>query len=279
MMTRAPTVQASRQALREPAHAAQSQSEAHDGETEAYAMHGAAEPPAMTRVITTPVVQVAVDDLDLRFAPLRLVSPAQVASLSASVRREGIRQPVLAASEVEPQCHVLVDGFKRVRVARELGIARLSATLLAIDGPMALCTMLRANAPHKGLSALEEGWIVRRLCRDHGLTQVKAGALLSHEQSWASHRLRLVEQLEEELQEDLRLGLLAPAVARELGRLPRAFQIAAATAVREHGLLSRQAARLVRNLLSTADPRMRQEILADPLPCAAAALVLPEQNW
>lgn len=219
---------------------------------------------AMTRVIAAPVEELALEDLDLRFAPLRLVYPPQLERLRASVKRDGVRQPVLAATEVEATDHVLIDGFKRVRVARELGIARLNVSLLALDGPAALAMMVRANAAQRGLSALEEGWVVQRLCREHRLTQAKAAALLEREQSWVSLRLRLVEQLEDALQQDLRLGLLTPSVARELGRLPRAEQLRAAEVVREQGLLSRQAARVVRCLLATDDPAERRAILADP---------------
>jgi ParB/RepB/Spo0J family partition protein len=226
----------------------------------------------MTRVIRTRVIEeVALDELDLRFAPLRLILPAEIARLKASVEREGIRQPVLVATEVEPGRRVLVDGYKRVRVARELGIPRLQATVLALDAPAALAAMLRSNALHRGMTALEEGWIVRKLCREHGLTQASAGALLEHDQSWVCQRLRLVEQLDEALQDDLRLGLLPPAVARELSRLPRGQQMRAAQVVREQGLSSRQAARLVQRLVATDDPRARLDVLADPLRYVAAA--------
>jgi ParB-like chromosome segregation protein Spo0J len=226
----------------------------------------------MTRVNMTRVIaEVALEELDLRLAPLRLHSPAELARLRASVEREGIRQPVLASNAVEAGRLVLVDGFKRVRVARELEIARLAVTVLALDAPSALAAMLRSNAAHRGMSIIEEGWIVRVMCREHGLTQVSAGALLEHDQSWVSQRLRLVEQLDESLRDDLRLGLLPPTVARELGRLPCGQQIRAAEVVREHELSSRQAARLVQKLLATDDPRVRLEVLADPERYAAAA--------
>jgi ParB/RepB/Spo0J family partition protein len=214
----------------------------------------------MTRVIA----EVAVAELDLRYAALRLTAPAEVARLRASVAREGIRQPVVVATEVAPGKRVLVDGFKRIRVARELGLVRVHAILLALNALTALATMLRSNTPHRGLSALEEGWIAQRLCREHGLTQARAAELLEHDPSWVSQRLRLIERLERELQDDLRLGLLTPAVARELALVPPAQQRRAAEVVRAHGLTSRQAARLVQQLVGTDDPRLRLEVLADP---------------
>ena len=102
----------------------------------------------MTRVNMTRVIEeVALDDLDLRFAPLRLHAPAEVARLKATVEREGIRQPLLVATAVEPGRRVLVDGFKRARVARELDIARLAVTALALDAPAALASRLVKTDP------------------------------------------------------------------------------------------------------------------------------------
>ena len=64
---------------------------------------------------------------------------------------------------------------------------------------------------------------------------------------------------------------LPPTVARELGRLPGGQQMCAARVVREQGLSTRQAARLVQKLVSTDDPRIRLDLLADPMRYLAAA--------
>jgi ParB-like chromosome segregation protein Spo0J len=218
------------------------------------------------------LAEVAVDELDLRFAPLRLVAPGAQARLRASVEREGIRDPVLASTAVEVGRTVLVDGIKRVRVARDLRIAKLWANLVAVDTAASLSAMLSANAPHAGLTAIEQGWIVRTLCRDLGLTQKAAGDLVGHDQSWVSLRVRLVEDLEKQLQDDLRLGLLSPTQARELGRLPRGReQLETSQAVQRHGLSSRQTTQVVDLLLDAGEPRVRRGILADPLGCLARA--------
>lgn len=217
-------------------------------------------------------VEVALDELDLRFASLRLVAPHGVARLKAAIEREGVRNPVLASTAVEAGRRVLLDGLKRLRVARDLGIPKLWATLVALDAPASLAAMLAANAPHAGLTAIEQGWIARHLCREHGLTQKQTGELVGHDQSWVSIRIRLVENLDERRQEDLRLGLLSPAQARELSRLPRGSQQEhAAQAIQEHGLSSRKTADLVRLVLGTDQPRVRHELLDDPLRYLAQA--------
>ena len=59
---------------------------------------------------------------------------------------------------------------------------------------------------------LEEAWIVQALVRDDGLTQVEAAHLLGQHKSWVCRRLALLEKLSVEVKEDLRLGLLGPAL-------------------------------------------------------------------
>ena len=216
------------------------------------------------------VVLVSIDELDLRFAQLRLVNPRREARLRASIEREGVRDPVLVSTGVEPGRRVLLDGVKRLKVARALGIATVWAVVVEADPCASLLALMTANAARAGLTALEEGWVLRRLCREMGLSQQQVGALLCRDQSFVSRRVLLVEQLEQRVQDDVRLGLLSPASARELARLPRGSQqVRTRTALQAHGLSSRQTAALVRLLLGTADPRARRQILDDPLSALA----------
>jgi len=209
--------------------------------------------------------EVAIAELDQRYASLRLVAPDELGRVRASIERMGILSPVLVATAVEATRMVLVDGFKRVRVATDRGDAVMWVRRAALDAAGAKVAMMAANADHHGLSDLEEAWIVRSLCRDHGLTQVEVGKALRRDKSWVSRRLMLAERLEGALQDDIRLGLLSPTVARELARLPRGNQVAMATTIRAHELTSKQAHRIVTELLRTADPAARAEVLADPL--------------
>jgi len=167
----------------------------------------------------------APSDIDRRFASLRLASPSEVRRLRASVEREGIRHPVVVSSAVERDRWVLLDGFKRVRVAEELGLPSVWAQTLSFDAMQSKAAIVRCNQAWPGLSDIEEAWVVRSLCREHGMTQPAVGRLLSRDKSWVCRRLKLAEALDSALQDDLRLGLLSATVARELSRLPRGNQL------------------------------------------------------
>src|SRR5690606_1926014 len=154
---------------------------------------------------------------------------------------------------------------------------------VALDAAQSKAAMLHANQAQRGLSDIEEAWIVRALVREHGMTQVAVGELLGRDKSWVGRRPKLADAPEVTrrgdqrlaplpagapevtLQDALRLGLLSASAARELARLPRGNQLRAAEAVRDHGLTSRQSAQLVERLLGTDDPAARREVLADPL--------------
>lgn len=77
--------------------------------------------------------RLALADVDRRFASLRLTAPQVLRRLRASIEREGIRHPVLVSNAVEAQRWVLLDGFKRVRVAEELAFASIWAHAVAFD--------------------------------------------------------------------------------------------------------------------------------------------------
>ena len=209
--------------------------------------------------------EIAVAQLDLRYESLRLTSPPELGRLRSSIDRMGVLNPVLVATAVDKERLVLVDGFKRLRIVRDLGGQTVWATRVALDATMAKVAMVAANAPHQGLCDLEEAWIVRSLCRDHKLTQVEVGRALRRDKSWVCRRLMLAEKLDQELQEEIRLGLLSSTVARELVRLPRGNQTRMAGAVRAHELTSRQAHQLVTALLGAENPHARDEVLKDPL--------------
>jgi len=208
--------------------------------------------------------------IDRRFAALRLAAPEQLRRLRGSVQREGVRHPVVVSCAVEVGRWVLLDGFKRVRVAEELALKEVWAQVVRLDAAQAKAAIVKCNQARPGLCEIEEAWIVRSLIREQGLRQAQVGELLGRDKSWVCRRLRLAEALDPTLQDDLRLGLLSATAARELSRLPRGNQPRAAEAVRDHQLTSRQSAQLVERLLETADPQAVREVLADPLRYLAA---------
>jgi ParB-like chromosome segregation protein Spo0J len=217
----------------------------------------------MAKPLNGTLAQHPIDALDLRYADLRLPSPQAVARLREEVEQEGLRNPLLVSNGVEQDKLVVIDGFKRIQVARDLGETQLAVRIVGLAAVAAQVAILQANPPQRGLSDFEAGLIVERLHRKHGLTQVEIAELLGRHKTWVCRRLSLVERVEPQVQEDLRLGLTSAGVVRELVQLPHGTQAAAAKAITAHRLSTRQAAQLVA-VLRVADPTERADILARP---------------
>src|SRR5205085_10588029 len=110
---------------------------------------------------------------------------------------------------------------------------------------------------------LEEAWVVQGLVRDDGMHEVEAARLLGRHKSWVCRRLALLEKLSSEVKEDLRLGLLGPALARQLVRLPAGNQQAVLALTRREALTAQEVSGVI-DLLQGAGEAQAAFVLAQP---------------
>jgi hypothetical protein len=116
---------------------------------------------------TVEMRNVALGSLGERLSALRLCAPSMLATVRCSLAQHGQLSAltVFAAGDGLE----IVDGFKRMRAARALGWPTL---LVRVDEVDSIEAKLRLYALHDrgGLCELEEGWLVRALYRDDGLS-------------------------------------------------------------------------------------------------------------
>ena len=219
--------------------------------------------PVPTSANANEYAQVALSDLDTRYSTLRLPDPKAMAALSSSLARHGVLQPLTVNREGDVL--VVLDGFKRHRVLREEPDSTVPVRVVTLAAPQAKAALVTFNRPHRGVSELEEAWVVESLVREHKLLQKEIAELLGRHKSWVCRRLQLAQRLDVSVVEDMRLGLVSATVARELVRLPRGNQAEVAAAIQRHGLTTRQTAQLVGRLLKAPDATGMDELLADPM--------------
>jgi ParB/RepB/Spo0J family partition protein len=200
----------------------------------------------------------AIADLGERLSALRLADASALAAMRASLRHHGQLSPVRAFQR--DGAIELFDGFKRLRAARALGLRDLRVAVTDVDAVEATVQMRELHAG-RGLTALEEAWIVRALHREHHFSQGDIASRLRCHKSWVCRRLLLVEALDSSVQADVRLGLLAPRAAILVAALPRGNQPSASAVVIRRGLTVRQTALLVRELEDASEPG-REAVLA-----------------
>jgi ParB/RepB/Spo0J family partition protein len=193
---------------------------------------------------------------------VRCPQPARIERIRQSLQQYGQLSAVLVVRR--QQRLELLDGFKRRRAAELLGWTTLVVAEAELDETAQWATMLLVNQrATSALADVEEALILRELV-GRGLTQVEIGALLERHKSWVSRRIGLIERLHPELTEAIKLGLLAPGVARRLLGLPAGNQLRVAAAVQTGGLGSRDTELVVRLWQQTTSETGRRELLADP---------------
>jgi ParB/RepB/Spo0J family partition protein len=210
--------------------------------------------------------------LGQRYRCYRLADPLAEEAMAASLRRWGQLSPVVACRRGEKL--ELLDGFKRWAAARPVGLATLSVRVLEMDEQTAKAAILGLNRGQHGVRELEEAWIVQALVRDDGLTQVEAAHLLGQHKSWVCRRLALLEKLSDEVKEDLRLGLLGPALARQLVRLPAGNQEAVLALTRRQTLTAQEVSGVI-DLLQGASAEQAAFVLSRPRQALAQTRSLP----
>lgn len=212
---------------------------------------------------------VAHDALGQRYRRYRLADPPAERAMAGSLRRWGQLSPLVACvrgSELE-----LLDGFKRLAAARQIaGLATLSVRVLEVDERTAKAAILGLNRGQNATRELEEAWVVQALVRDDGLSQVEVAHLLGQHKSWVCRRLALLERLSVAVKEDLRLGLLGPALARQLTRLPAGNQEAVLALTRREALTAQEVSGVI-DLLHGASDEQAAFVLDKPREALAQA--------
>jgi ParB/RepB/Spo0J family partition protein len=192
-------------------------------------------------------------------AALRLCDAAALEAMRRSLSRHGQLSPLCLF--VERGQLEIIDGFKRVRAARALSLRTLRACVADVD-VVGAKVQLAALHDRRGLTELEEAWLIRSLYRDHGLSQPAIATRLGRHKSWVLRRLMLVEALDPVVQADVRLGLLAPRAAVAVSQLPRGNQHDLAGLVVRRGLTVRQTELVVAELLDLGDDAARARHIA-----------------
>lgn len=216
-----------------------------------------------TRRTEDEVRPLSLERIDERLRRYRLAQPKREQTMAESLERYGQLSPVVVCIHEEE--YVLIDGFKRLRAARTLrGMTHLIARRLEVDEQGAKAAIYNLNRIGQRPMELEESWIVHALVREDGLTQVDAARLLGRHKSWVNRRLAMLERLCEAAREELRLGLMTPAIARQLTRLPVGNQAGALETAREASLTSSELSGVVDLLLASSTAEQTAFVLSDP---------------
>jgi hypothetical protein len=147
--------------------------------------------------------QVELSTLDLRYESYRMRNPGLEARLLASIAQRGIEEPLEGVDTRERS--VLLNGFKRYRCARKLGIGMALYASLGEDEALGIMNLLRV-ANNRSLSILEQARFIDELRKLHKMSVAEIAAELSRSKSWVSMRLGLIGEMSEKVREKIFSG-------------------------------------------------------------------------
>lgn len=208
------------------------------------------------------IVDLLVCQVNDSFSRLRLVHPPSEAAMEESIKRYGQLLPVVVGKDGDR--YEILDGFKRLRACRRLGIQTIKASVLYGSARVLKAAMLEANWRPRTITQIEEAMVLQSLFREDGLTQVEIATLLGRHKSWVCRRIGVVDRLCQEVLNHLRLGLISMSHGRHLSQLPRCNQESALSCILKHHLSCRETEKLVALLMER--PRWEHDaILRLPL--------------
>ena len=182
-----------------------------------------------------------------KYQPRTQMDSDSLAELAASIRVQGLMQPILVRPIGEDRFEI-VAGERRWRAAQMAGLTEVATLIREIPDESALAMALIENIQRENLNPLEEAQGLQRLIDEFAMTHQQAADAVGRSRPAASNLLRLL-QLAAPVQELLMSGKIDMGHARALLPLSGALQIALAQRVVHKGLSVRDAERLAQQAL------------------------------
>lgn len=205
-----------------------------------------------------------------RFQPRTQWDDAALADLSASIKAQGVVQPIVVRP-LAGGLYEIIAGERRWRAAKLAGLSVVPAVVRSYDDQAALAVALVENIQREGLSAIEEARAIRHLTDAFDLTHEQAAELLGRSREAVSNLLRLLK-LEASVQEAVLEGQLSAGHARALVSLSEGQQKQLAQQA-----MSQQWS--VRELETAVRALQQPEVLADKKPAPVAELDADLLAW
>jgi ParB family transcriptional regulator, chromosome partitioning protein len=209
---------------------------------------------AHTAALGPALTEVPLDDIHPgQYQPRRVINDARLEELAASIRAQGVMQPVVLRRRAVGG-YELIAGERRWRATRLAGLDRIPAVIRDVSDERAVAMALIENIQREDLNPLEEAMALQRLQEEFELTQQEVADAVGKSRVAVTNLLRLLN-LCPPVRQMLADGLLEMGHARALLSLSPSQQENAALQVIKRGLSVRQTEALVRAMSTTNTAR------------------------
>lgn len=183
-----------------------------------------------------------------RYQPRRTFDEDSLAELAASIRSQGLMQPVVVRARPQGGFE-LIAGERRWRAAQIAGLTRIPALIREVTDEQASAMALIENIQREDLNPLEEAGALERLKDEFGLTQQQVADAVGKSRVAVTNLLRLLH-LAAPVREMLLSGAIEMGHARALLSLEPLDQERLAREVSARQLSVRATEALVRQKLA-----------------------------
>jgi len=191
-----------------------------------------------------------------RYQPRTKMDDTALAELAASIRAQGVMQPVLVRPR-EGGRYELIAGERRWRAARLAGLGEIPALVREVPDEAALAMALIENIQREDLNPIEEATGLQRLVDEFRMTHEQIADAIGRSRSATTNLLRLL-RLPKPVQRMLADGVLEMGHARALLALDGARLVETAQRVAARGLSTRETEALVARLLRGSSPARKK---------------------
>ena len=125
--------------------------------------------------------------------PRRVFDEGKLRELAASVKEQGVLQPILVRPVAgSHNKYEIVAGERRWRAAKMAGLKDIPAIVKSLNDDVTLEVALIENIQRQDLNSLEEAATYRRLLDEHGYTQASLATRLGKSRVYVANTLRLL---------------------------------------------------------------------------------------
>ena len=179
-----------------------------------------------------------------KYQPRTRMDEGALQELAASIRAQGLMQPILVRRVAEPDRYEIIAGERRFRASKLAGLDKVPVLVKEVADEVAAAMALIENIQREDLNPLEEAQGIMRLIREFRFTHEQAAEAVGRSRSAVSNLLRLLN-LAQPVQTMLMAGDLDMGHARALLAVDGATQITLANQVVNKRLSVRETEKLV----------------------------------
>ncbi|MBC3766651.1 ParB/RepB/Spo0J family partition protein [Neptunicella marina] len=196
-----------------------------------------------------------------KYQPRKDMSPDALEDLAASIRSQGIIQPIVVRKVAQDKFEIIA-GERRWRASQLAHLDEVPCLIKDVPDEAAVAIALIENIQREDLNAMEEAQALERLLNEFELTHQEVAEAVGKSRATVTNLLRL-NNLNDDVKLLLEYGDIEMGHARALLSLEGEQQLEAAKTVAGKGLTVRDTENLVRKLLEPTKEKVEKNVDPD----------------